>query len=73
MISSPESISQPIWSNYSLLKGLELNELKNSDPLLDITFCKALHVIAYKQREVTLLKFKNIFFQKTHFLFFDMF
>jgi hypothetical protein len=34
-------------------KGLEL---RNSDPLPDITFCKALHAIAYNQREVTLLK-----------------
>jgi hypothetical protein len=34
-------------------KGLEL---RNSDPLPDITFGKALHVIAYNHREVTLLK-----------------
>ncbi len=39
--------------NIACWKGLEL---RNSDPLPNITFCKALHVIAYNHREVTLLK-----------------
>jgi hypothetical protein len=39
--------------NALLLACLKDLELRNVDPLTDITFCKALHVIAYNKKSYT--------------------